>query len=220
MVAGASKGQSLHPSGCKSYVAAHYKQAPRGTAIRPKKRVLRRRLYDRRLTPDRLWAPWRIQYITGSKSDECIFCAKPALDDESALIVHRGERCFVILNAYPYASGHVMVAPYEHTSDLAGLDGATAGELMALTQATLGALARAYGPEGYNVGANLGSVAGAGIADHVHMHVVPRWEGDTNFMPVLGDVRVLPEALEETHRKLRDAFAASAGAGRPGAAAS
>jgi len=207
MVAGASKGQSLHPSGCKSYVVGHYKHAPPGTAVSQGARCRAASIRSASLTPDRLWAPWRIPYITGSKPDECIFCAKPALEDEPALIVHRGERCFVILNAYPYASGHVMVAPYEHSADLAGLDQATAGELMALTQATLGALARVYGPDGYNVGANLGTAAGAGIADHVHVHVVPRWEGDTNFMPVLGDVRVLPEALEETHRKLRDAFA-------------
>jgi ATP adenylyltransferase len=158
------------------------------------------------LAAARLWAPWRLEYIKGNKADECIFCAKPALDDAAGLIVRRGERCFVMLNAFPYTSGHVMVAPYEHTADLTGLDEATSLELMALTQASLRALAEAYGPDGYNVGANLGTVAGAGIADHVHVHVVPRWEGDTNFMPVLGDVRVLPESLEDTHRRLKDAF--------------
>jgi ATP adenylyltransferase len=156
---------------------------------------------------ERLWAPWRLEYISGEKSDECIFCAKPALDDDSGLIVHRGERCFVMLNAFPYASGHVMVAPYEHTADLAGLDEATSLELMLLTQDSLRAIRATYRPDGFNVGANLGTVAGAGVADHVHMHAVPRWEGDTNFMPVLGEVRVLPESLQDTHRKLKEAFA-------------
>jgi ATP adenylyltransferase len=156
---------------------------------------------------ERLWAPWRLEYISGEKSDECIFCAKPELDDDSALIVHRGERCFVMLNAFPYASGHVMVAPYEHTADLAGLEEAASLELMSLTQDSLRAIRATYRPDGFNVGANLGTVAGAGVADHVHMHVVPRWEGDTNFMPVLSEVRVLPESLQDTHRKLKEAFA-------------
>jgi ATP adenylyltransferase len=159
------------------------------------------------LAAERLWAPWRLQYLRGEKPDECIFCSKPALDDEAASIVHRGERCFVMLNAYPYTSGHVMVAPYRHTGDLAGLDEETSKELIALTQHSLRAIGAAYGPEGFNVGANLGSVAGAGVADHVHMHVVPRWEGDTNFMPVVGEVRVLPESLEDTQRRLKEAFA-------------
>jgi ATP adenylyltransferase len=159
------------------------------------------------LAAERLWAPWRIEYIKGEKSDECIFCAKPALDDESALIVRRGERCFVMLNAYPYTSGHVMVAPYDHAADLAGLDEPTSQELMSLTQESLRAIEAAYGPEGFNVGANLGTVAGAGVADHVHVHVVPRWEGDTNFMTALADTRVLPESLEDTHRNLKEAFA-------------
>jgi ATP adenylyltransferase len=158
------------------------------------------------LAADRLWAPWRLQYIRGEKSDECIFCAKPALDDESALIVRRGERCFVMLNAFPYTSGHVMIAPYEHTDDLAGLDEPTSLELMTLTQESIRAIQATYGPEGFNVGANLGAVAGAGVADHVHVHVVPRWEGDTNFMSVIGEVRVLPESLEDTHRNLKEAF--------------
>jgi ATP adenylyltransferase len=159
------------------------------------------------LSAERLWAPWRLQYIKGSKPEECIFCAKPALDDESALIVRRGERCFVMLNAFPYTSGHVMVAPYEHTADLAGLDEPTARELMTLTQESIRAIGVAYSPEGFNVGANLGTVAGAGVADHVHVHVVPRWEGDTNFMSAIGEVRVLPESLEDTQRSLKDAFA-------------
>jgi ATP adenylyltransferase len=159
------------------------------------------------LAAERLWAPWRLQYIQGEKTDECIFCAKPALEDESALIVRRGDRCFVMLNAFPYTSGHVMVAPYEHTADLAELDEATALELMTLTQESIRAIRMAYSPEGFNVGANLGTVAGAGVADHLHFHVVPRWEGDTNFMSVIGEVRVLPESLEDTQRRLKEAFA-------------
>ena len=159
------------------------------------------------MSAERIWAPWRLQYIKGEKSDECIFCTKPALEDESARIVRRGDRCFVMLNAFPYTSGHVMVAPYEHIADLAALDEQTAGELIALTQESIKAIRGAYGPEGFNVGANLGTVAGAGVADHVHMHVVPRWEGDTNFMSVIGEVRVLPESLEDTQRNLKEAFA-------------
>jgi ATP adenylyltransferase len=158
------------------------------------------------LADQRLWAPWRLEYITSGKQEECIFCTKPALDDEDALIVRRGDRCFVMLNAFPYASGHVMVAPYGHVGDLTDLDDATSSELISLTQEGLRAIEHAYGPEGYNVGANLGTVAGAGVADHVHFHVVPRWEGDTNFMPVLGDVRVLPESLDDTYRRLKEAF--------------
>jgi ATP adenylyltransferase len=159
------------------------------------------------LAAERLWAPWRLEYIQGDKPDECIFCSKPALDDETALIVRRGERCFVMLNGFPYTSGHVMVAPYRHTADLAGLDRETSLELTTLSQQSLRAIGAAYGPDGFNLGANLGSVSGAGVADHVHVHVVPRWEGDTNFMPVVGEVRVLPESLQDTQRKLKEAFA-------------
>jgi ATP adenylyltransferase len=159
------------------------------------------------LANHRLWAPWRSSYIKGPKSDECIFCAKPALPGEEGLVVRRGERCFVMLNAFPYTSGHVMVAPYAHTAALQDLDEPTSAELTSLVKQSLRALGEAYRPEGYNIGANLGSVAGAGVADHFHMHVVPRWEGDTSFMPVFGDTRVLSESLEETFRSLTDAFA-------------
>src|SRR5947208_13967713 len=166
MVAGASKRQSLPPSGCKSYVGANYTHAPGELTRRPQRAAL----YDARtLAAERLWAPWRITYIRGDKPDECIFCAKPELDDEAALIVRRGERCFVMLNGYPYTSGHVMIAPYLHTADLAGLDRETSAELMALTQESLRATQAAYTPDGFNVGANLGTVAGAGVADHVHL---------------------------------------------------
>jgi ATP adenylyltransferase len=159
------------------------------------------------LAAERLWAPWRLQYIKGEKAGECIFCTKPALDEEAALIVRRGDRCFVMLNAFPYTSGHVMVAPYEHTADLAALDAVTAQELVALTQEAIRAIGIAYSPDGFNVGANLGTAAGAGVADHLHFHVVPRWDGDTNFVSVIGEVRVLPESLEGTYRNLKEAFA-------------
>ena len=155
----------------------------------------------------RLWAPWRLQYLKGDKSDDCIFCSKPALgDDERALIVHRGDACYVILNAFPYTNGHVMVAPFAHVADLRGLDDDAAAELVALTQRSLDAVESVYGPDGFNLGVNLGDVAGAGFAGHVHQHVVPRWKGDTNFMPVVGDTRVMPETLPDSWRKLRAAF--------------
>jgi len=167
------------------------------------------------LANHRLWAPWRIKYIQAVRrpvagaSDDCIFCSRPALgDDAKALIPHRGDRCFVMLNAFPYTNGHVMVAPYEHTADLANLDEDTASELMTLTQRSLRALAEPYGPDGYNLGVNLGRIAGAGFADHVHLHVVPRWAGDTNFMPVVGDTRVMPQSLEDSYAAIRDSFAA------------
>jgi ATP adenylyltransferase len=160
-----------------------------------------------RVASYRLWAPWRLQYLKGEKSSDCIFCSKPALaDDESAFIVHRGSGCYVILNAFPYTNGHVMVAPYRHVPDLRDLDPAETGELMDLTQRSLGAIERVYGPDGFNLGVNLGEIAGAGFAEHVHMHVVPRWKGDTNFMPVVADTRVMPEALPDSWRRLRDAF--------------
>jgi ATP adenylyltransferase len=158
---------------------------------------------------ERLWAPWRLEYIKGEKTGECIFCSKPALgDDAQALIPHRGERCFVILNAFPYNNGHLMVAPYDHGGALEQIDDETALELVQLTQRSMRALAGAYGAEGYNVGLNQGTIAGAGVADHVHFHVVPRWGGDTNFMPVLGNTRVLPQSLQDSYQAIRDAFRA------------
>jgi ATP adenylyltransferase len=170
------------------------------------------------LANQRLWAPWRLEYIKAARGraggqasggpDQCIFCSKPALgDDAKALIPYRGERCFVMLNAFPYTNGHLMIAPYEHTAALEALDESTSLELMTLTQRSLRALDSAYGADGYNLGVNLGAVAGAGVADHVHLHVVPRWTGDTNFMPVIADTRVLPQALEDSYAAVRDAFA-------------
>ncbi len=154
-----------------------------------------------------MWAPWRLDYIKGPKAGECIFCVKPSEDDdESNYVVHRGEQCFVILNAFPYNNGHVMVAPFEHVASLEDLGEPALLEMMTLTQRLMAALRAVYGPEGFNVGANLGSAAGAGVRDHVHLHVVPRWSGDTNFMPVIGSTRVLPESLADSYRALRTAF--------------
>ena len=159
---------------------------------------------------DRLWSPWRYKYVsTAQPTDECIFCAKSRANrDAENFIVHRGEHNFVILNAFPYTSGHLMVAPYRHGSTLDSLDDAEALEVHRLAAAGIEALRAVYGPEGFNVGWNLGRIAGAGIADHGHAHVVPRWSGDTTFMPVLADVRVLPEHLAASRRKLADAWPA------------
>ena len=140
-------------------------------------------------------------------AEECIFCAKPAADaDEENLIVHRGERCFVMLNLFPYTNGHLMVAPYEHIATLPELDADTISELMALAQRGMTILDDEYGPQGFNVGFNQGRVAGAGIEHHIHMHVVPRWGGDTNFMPVLADTRVMPQSLEESYAAVANRF--------------
>jgi ATP adenylyltransferase len=154
-----------------------------------------------------LWAPWRLEYIKGADEQEgCVFCLAREGDDESGLVVRRGERAFVVLNKYPYSSGHLMVAPYRHESEFGELDADEALEVHRLAAAGLGALAETMSPQGFNLGWNLGRIAGAGVVDHVHLHVVPRWAGDTNFMPVLADVKVLPEALEDTRRKLADAW--------------
>jgi ATP adenylyltransferase len=135
-----------------------------------------------------------------------VFCRAPGLADEEGLVVHRGERAFVLLNRYPYASGHLMVAPYRHVGDFGALEDEEALEIQRLAATALAALGEAMAPHGFNLGWNLGRVAGAGIVDHVHQHVVPRWAGDTNFMPVLADLKVMPEALEATRRKLAEAW--------------
>jgi ATP adenylyltransferase len=155
----------------------------------------------------RLWAPWRLEYIqSADEQDGCVFCRARDAEDAEALVVHRGESAFVVLNKYPYASGHLMVAPYRHEGEFGDLTGAEAAEIHRLASAGLGALAETIRPQGFNLGWNLGRIAGAGVTDHVHLHVVPRWAGDTNFMPVLADVKVLPEALEDTRRKLAGAW--------------
>jgi ATP adenylyltransferase len=155
-----------------------------------------------------LWAPWRLEYIQrADDQDGCFFCrARESDDDEAGLVVHRGERAFVLLNRYPYASGHLMVAPHRHEGDFGELDSDEALEIHRLAAAAVGALAQAMSPQGFNLGWNLGRIAGAGVLDHVHLHVVPRWAGDTNFMPVLADVKVLPEALADTRRKVAAAW--------------
>lgn len=156
---------------------------------------------------ERLWAPWRLEYVQHADEDGgCVFCRAAAGDDVDYLVVHRGERAFVLLNKFPYASGHFMVAPYRHGAQFSDLDDAEALETHRLAVQGIEALAAVYRPEGHNVGWNLGRIAGAGIVAHGHLHVVPRWSGDTNFMPVLADVRVLPEHLLETRRRLADAW--------------
>ena len=158
----------------------------------------------------RIWAPWRLAYVKDAAKDSeaaCIFCAKPAAgDDAENLIVHRGERSFVILNLFPYTNGHLMVAPYEHVGRLQDLSAEMLAEMMALAQRAMSRLEEVYEPHGYNVGFNQGRVAGAGVEHHIHLHVVPRWGGDTNFMPVIADTKVMPQTLEQSYEALKGAF--------------
>jgi len=161
---------------------------------------------------DRLWAPWRRAYLEVAAPAGCIFCDQPAAErDEEHGILYRGQWGFVILNAFPYNSGHLMVAPFRHTADLESLTAAEQAEIFDLTRLSVSLLRSAYRPDGYNIGMNLGRVAGAGVADHLHMHVVPRWNGDTNFMPVIAETKVLSESLTDTWRKLREALRAREG---------
>ena len=154
-----------------------------------------------------LWAPWRLEYIQQADDlDGCVFCIAAAGDDEEMLIVHRSAGAFVLLNKFPYASGHLLVAPYRHGADFGSLSDEEALEIHRLAERGMAALIETFAPQGYNVGWNLGRIAGAGVVDHVHLHVVPRWAGDTNFMPVLADVKVLPEHLSETRAKLAAAW--------------
>ncbi|GAB4242816.1 MAG: HIT domain-containing protein [Thermoleophilia bacterium] len=156
---------------------------------------------------ERLWAPWRIGYITSDKPLGCIFCERPrAGDDRANFILWRGQSNYVMLNAYPYNNGHLMVVPYEHCGRLEDLPDRTLHELMELTRTASHILTAEFDCEGLNLGMNLGSAGGAGFADHVHMHVVPRWGGDTNFMTTAAEVRVIPQSLEDAHAVLRPAF--------------
>jgi ATP adenylyltransferase len=160
---------------------------------------------------DYLWTPWRYRYIAsgGSKDDECIFCAAAeGHDDTQSLIVLRAPKNFVILNRYPYTSGHVMVVPYAHRATLAESEPEALAEMMALAQRIERALESLYHPNGYNVGINIGRAAGAGIPGHLHLHVLPRWIGDTNFMTAIGETRVQPEELATTYERLRGALTA------------
>ncbi len=155
-----------------------------------------------------IWSPWRMKYIMAhEKSSDCIFCvALQSGNDEENLIVYRGERAFVILNRYPYTSGHLMVVPYAHHGTLNKLDEETRHELIDLSTRAECVLQAVYEPEGFNVGVNIGTAAGAGVAGHIHIHIVPRWFGDTNFMSSVADARVLPETLEDTYRRVKEAW--------------
>jgi len=157
---------------------------------------------------DYLWTPWRYAYITGEREgQECIFCGKDKdQDDRKSWIVHRGTYCFICLNAFPYTSGHVMILPYDHLDELQKLSTDAAREMMDLSQRTETVLRSLYRPDGINLGMNIGSAAGAGVAGHLHMHVLPRWIADANFMTVISETRVLPETLEVTWERMRKAF--------------
>jgi ATP adenylyltransferase len=152
-----------------------------------------------------LWTPWRMEYISGPKPEGCLLCTKqqePRKKDRQNYVLHRGANCYVLLNLFPYTNGHMMVTPYKHVASLDGLDDKSLHEMMALVQASVAALNKAFSPAGFNIGMNLGKIAGAGIADHLHIHVVPRWQGDVNFMSVLAETRLIPEALDVTYDKL------------------
>ena len=157
-----------------------------------------------------LWSPWRMTYIQSPKNNQgCVFCEALAHEDgPENLIVYRGETSFVILNRYPYTSGHIMVLPYAHEQTLSALSPQIRGEMMELVSQGTEVLQSLYDPQGFNVGANIGEAAGAGIEEHVHLHIVPRWNGDTNFMSSLGGTRVLPEALEESFQRIKEAWEA------------
>ncbi len=147
-------------------------------------------------------------YLRGDEPlpEGCLFCAKPRSEDAAVHIVHRGGLCYVTLNRFPYNNGHLMVVPYAHEPSLEGLDAATLAELMALTQLSLRVLREAYSPQGFNVGINIGGAAGAGVADHVHLHIVPRWGGDTSYITTVGGTRTIPEWLDQTYERLRPLF--------------
>ncbi len=155
-----------------------------------------------------IWSPWRMKYIQKPRKEKgCVFCeALQQSDSAENLIVFRGERTFTILNRYPYTSGHLMVVPYQHTAVLADLDASTRAEMMEVVNRSILVLTEVYCPQGYNIGMNIGESAGAGITDHIHMHVVPRWNGDTNFMSTIGGVRVLPEGLEESYARIKEVW--------------
>tara|TARA_B100001750_G_scaffold37365_1_gene26834 strand:- start:3724 stop:4209 length:486 start_codon:yes stop_codon:yes gene_type:complete len=156
---------------------------------------------------DRLWAPWRIDYIKSEKEKGCIFCDKPAEgDDHSMLILYRGENSFVIMNLYPYNNGHLMIAPYQHTDSTHELNSGSRSEIMELADQIMTIQKNIMNADGFNYGANIGYSGGAGIADHIHFHIVPRWTGDTNFMPVLGHTKVQMQGLQETYNDLRPHF--------------
>ena len=164
---------------------------------------------------ERLWTPWRRAFIEGAATvpadaaTACFLCTAPAQhDDAHTFVLYRGQRVFALLNLYPYNSGHLMVAPFAHTGDFAGLAPETAHELIGTTQRSVAILRRVYTPDAFNIGLNLGKAAGAGVPDHLHVHVVPRWNGDTNFMPLVAETKVLPETLDQTYGRLAPLFQA------------
>ena len=157
---------------------------------------------------EHLWTPWRMTYLQNNqpKPDGCIFCAVVATPDEDdrKLVLHRGQHCFIILNLYPYNNGHLMVVPFDHSESIEQLPAEALIEMMTLSQKCLNLLRRAYSPQAFNIGINIGAAAGAGVPGHVHLHIVPRWAGDTNFMSALANTRVIPEELSQTYRRLHD----------------
>jgi ATP adenylyltransferase len=156
---------------------------------------------------DFLWTPWRYAYVTNADRETgCIFCDAPKQSDEKVRIVHRGAHCYIILNIYPYTNGHVMIVPYAHLDELQKLPADAAQEMMALSQRMESVLRSLYRPDGINLGMNLGKAAGAGVSGHIHMHVLPRWIADASFVTVIGETRIMPEALEDTWTRLREAL--------------
>lgn len=154
-----------------------------------------------------LWAPWRMEYILSDKEKECIFCTKPFENkDRENLILYRGSLCYVIMNKYPYNNGHIMIVPYLHKSELTELSDDIICELIMLTKYSMECINKAFSPEGYNVGINIGAAAGAGIEEHLHLHIVPRWAGDTNFMIVTGEIKTIPQHLMDTYDEFYPIF--------------
>jgi ATP adenylyltransferase len=154
-----------------------------------------------------IWAPWRMEYILSEKDKDCLFCIKPAENrDRDNLILYRDKNVYVIMNKYPYNNGHLMVVPYFHTSSFDGLSGDVLFDIIRITKYSVDCLQNAFHPEGFNIGINIGSPAGAGIEEHIHVHIVPRWAGDTNFMTVVGETKVIPEHLLDTYDKLYPIF--------------
>ncbi len=156
---------------------------------------------------EHIWAPWRIEYIQMEKPKGCIFCDKSSQNDDTLnYILYRGDKNFVIMNSYPYNPGHLMIAPYQHTADLEELADEELHEHFKIIRRSIELLKQAFNPDGFNIGMNIGRIAGAGIADHFHTHIVPRWSGDTNFMPVVADTKVVNQAIGETYQKLKGKF--------------
>ena len=154
-----------------------------------------------------IWAPWRVEYIRAEKAHGCILCDKPKQNEDDAnRILFRGKYNYVMMNNYPYNPGHLMIIPYRHIANLEDMTGDERLEHAEITANCVKVLKKVFSPAGFNIGMNLGKIAGAGIDDHIHSHVVPRWQGDTNFMPVIADVRVIPEAVDDTYRRLKSEF--------------